>query len=65
MEPKTLPPEELACLDCSDAACVDGMLDGRDGDGRETSDICNCPCHDPAGQARMLAEIRMDQAREA
>lgn len=34
------------CLECADACCIDGVLEGRDGDGRETSDDCTCKCHD-------------------
>ena len=39
------PPEDSPCYECHQAPCIDGKVDGRDGDGRETSDECLCRCH--------------------
>jgi hypothetical protein len=38
---------EIDCDDCVLIGCIDGQIDGLDGDGRETSDQCPCPHHKP------------------
>lgn len=35
----------VPCFECHSVPCIDGQIDGIDGDGRETSDECPCGCH--------------------
>lgn len=42
-----LEPPDLGDCDCPDD-CEDGVISGRDGDGRDIEQACPCaPCHSP------------------